>query len=59
MDPKEKKYNSLSDILVEEAEDFFDWELANFEETDEKTYDEEWFNAIKDLQELGFLDEND
>ena len=62
MDPKKKKYNGLSDILLEDEEmlDYIDW-IADMDDDEDsnKSVDSEWARAMADLRELGFLEDDE
>ena len=61
MDPKKKKYNGLSDILLEDEEmlDYIDW-IADMDDDEDsnESIDIEWARAMADLRELGFLEDD-
>lgn len=62
MDPKKKKYNGLSDILLEDEEmlDYIDW-IADMDDDEDsnESIDSEWARAMADLRELGFLEDDE
>lgn len=63
MDPNKKKVTSLVDLIADEIEEFNEtlddvFEYLDVEEYEENSISEGWARALKDLEELGFMEDD-
>ena len=63
MDPNKKKVTSLVDLMADEVEEFNEtlddvFEYLDVEEDEENSISEGWARALKDLEELGFMEDD-
>lgn len=63
MDPNKKKVTSLVDLMADEIEEFNEalddvFEYLDVEEDEENSISEGWARALKDLEELGFMEDD-
>ena len=63
MDPNKKKVTSLVDLMADEIEEFNEtlddvFEYLDVEEDEENSISEGWDRALKDLEELGFMEDD-
>ena len=63
MDPNKKKVTSLVDLMADEVEEFNEtlddvFEYLDVEEDEENSISEGWARSLKDLEELGFMEDD-